>query len=231
MNVNRPADCFGFLSAFLNVFEPEKYAKTKDYISSIKRSFKIFDYHYGLAQTALQLPYIQDGFICKSEQDRLLQGNKTHANLFIAHQANCIAAAQTIRSMFEIFVQIVNVIYSLQIKEKKCNLIAVVSKLNSQELSSKLNNIYADRDFKYLQAFNNVSKHRFNVDRRPIRSGNECLAMKFMSFSYNEDSYEEIDSIVFLDRLIDLKNKLVGCCNIMTAELVNNFFSKEVGYE
>lgn len=222
MSATSSVNSLSALSALVKHSEPEKHANLKGYISSIKQSFQIFDYHYIEAKKNLELPYIEDGFINKTEQEMLLQGKNSHAHLFIAHQAHCIATAQTIRSAYDVFSQILNIIYSLEVEMHKCDFVKIKNAIRKKEFCKKLGAICSSDNFKYLTAFNNTTKHRFNVERKPVRS-HESLAMYFREFRFNKYEYAEINSIAFLEKMKALEAELLSCC-----ELVLNQYKEQI---
>ncbi|WP_040845910.1 hypothetical protein [Thiorhodococcus drewsii] len=137
-----------------------------DLISSIDRGITIFRYHFFTAKKSMS-EYFDADAKPRIEHLRLVLGaseNHEYQSAKISNQANTIAAIYTTRSLFDIFAQLVRALLLRdELTEQDCNIRKVEQRLKDGNLKECINKILISKGFLYVNAFANVSKHRYNI--------------------------------------------------------------------
>lgn len=187
-----------------------------DLVNSVSRSTIIFQYHLELARDAMKGFHDNDDASDPSHLEVMLNNSEDRIDYEVAkitNQANSIAAILTVRSMYDIFAQLVrSLLLENQLSEEKCDISKVEKLLPDSELKIALTELLNSYSFQYVRAFSNLSKHRFliehssSIDYEQNRAG-----VQFKGFSYYDEVYLKMWSNDLLELVLEAKNKIVDC--------------------
>jgi hypothetical protein len=136
--------------------------------------------------------------------------------IFTSEQIYLEYSIETTNSLFDVLLQIINTELKLHFTENKVSYKNIKQKLNEigteNIISEKCENILNSESYKYINAFTNITKHRFLIKKgNIIGSKNVVSGPKVDTFfkdgkEYPEknwkEAYQEIDKII--DMIIDL---------------------------
>lgn len=198
-----------------------------DLINSVDRSVAIFRYHLEQARDAMK-DFHKNDDASDPEQFMVMFSNSESGVEYevakLVNQANSIALILTVRSMYDIFAQLIRaMLLEDKLSEKYCEISRVAKCLPESELKTKLNELLDSYSFKYVRAFSNVTKHRFSIEQSSTIDFEQNRAgIQFKGFSYNEEEYPKMWSDDFLRLVLEAKNQIVSCGNAL-----NNFYFRK----
>lgn len=185
-----------------------------DILNSIDNAISIFLYHFDTARDSLSKFYSPDEKATKEHVLNILSGYNEQEELSlkkIENQANIVAAIYTVRSLYDLFAQLVRVFLFVDlVEEKNCNIYLIRDKLEDGELKNCINSVLCSCGFKYIQAFVNVTKHRYlvkhgsSVDFKKNKAG-----VRFSTFEYKGSSFPALWSDEILELILKTKNSIV----------------------
>ncbi len=196
------------------VFNRNKDQYLLDVVSSIDRGIFIFRYHFSTARDSLTSFHSSNENVDPIQLRRILGSstdNEEYQIAKIVNEANTVAAIYTVRSLYDLFSQLVRgLLLEKDLSEEACNIHRVGKILPEGELKSAINEIINGDGFSYINAFANLSKHRSlvkfksQVDFFEDRSG-----VKFSAFEYRGKTYQEQWSEEILEKILKTKNEIV----------------------
>ncbi|ROQ21302.1 hypothetical protein EDC38_1925 [Marinimicrobium koreense] len=198
-----------------------------DLINSVGRSVAIFHYHLEQARDAMK-DFHKNGEASDPEQFKVMFSDSEDGVEYevakLTNQANSIALILTVRSMYDIFAQLIRaMLLEDELTEKQCEISRVAKCLPDSDLKTTLNELLDSYSFKYVRAFSNVTKHRFSIEQSSTIDFEENRAgIQFKGFSYNDEKYPKMWSDELLRLVLEAKNQIVNCGNAL-----NNFHFQE----
>jgi len=129
---------------------------------------------------------------------KLIVGNKNWQDAHLASEAHVICAAQALHSMGDILGQIINqVILPGALSEDEVSLRNVLSRLNEEVIApnivTKIQQLKDSPEFKYIDAFVNITKHRrilkteYRAEGGPGTRNDQGIIFK--QFNYKNENY------------------------------------------
>lgn len=189
-----------------------------DLVNSLARGVDIFRYHFEEARDSLADFYGSDTKAVGESFKRLIGIADDQQEYYLAllvHEANVLAAIYTVRSLFDQYSQLVRgLLLDGEVSEQWCNIYVVRDRLEEGEFKENIEGLLRSGEFQYVNAFANVSKHRFLVKQRSrIDLENNKSGVCISSFEYRGDNYPELWSKELLELILKAKNGLifVGC--------------------
>ncbi len=213
----------------------ENYKQINEVLDSISRLLQIYVYHNERAYISYESlkemidedeldfgRYIEFVFREVSSDERI-DFDLTR----LEHQANIISAISTVRSAYEYFCILVNIlILNNEIEIKQCNIYTVTRKLTDSPLKIELEQISQSEWFQYISHFNNIIKHnylikeQFTYDLEENRSGSSFDSFKYID-RHGNYSYEKRWSIDVLKGVLSVKNKVILLGELLNAQYKN----------
>jgi hypothetical protein len=127
------------------------------------------------------------------------------------NQAHTLAAFHAVRSMYDIFSQLINqLLLDGKLDISACNIHRATDAMPKSELKSRLETLLESDWFKYVSAFTNTSKHKtlvghgLNIDLQK-----NIAAVRFRAFEFKGVSYPPYTSQQALQGLLEVKNEIV----------------------
>lgn len=197
-----------------------------DLVNSIDRGIGIFRYHFFTAKDSLA-DFFDPKEAAKNEQIRRVLGVANDQEEFqtakIVNEANTIAAIYTVRSLYDLFAQLVRGLFLEDtLSESACNIHRVRKHLSESGLKSAIENVLDSDGFKYIDAFANVSKHRSLIKYGSrVDLVNERSGVKFSAFEYREQQFPELWSDEILEKILKTKNDIVTAGIALNHELLS----------
>jgi hypothetical protein len=189
-------------------------------IKSISRSMDLLQYHLYTAKKAndLILPKnqreaIELVFIPESKQDFAFETK-------LKIQANTLASIHTVRSIYDLFAQLVNGLLLIPpLPVYSCDFIKVTEKLPSSELKIYLKELSQSDEFLYINAFVNTIKHRNLVDfEASIKFDTGISGVEFKAFSYSSRDFPAMWAEDVLKQSLSVKNAIVTAGTILNKQ-------------
>ncbi|MGQ7273754.1 hypothetical protein [Marinobacter sp. V034] len=185
-----------------------------DLIFSISRSIDIFRYHVGIARDSLE-GYFDEDDQSNEENFKLVMGHSERSQEFneakLANEANTIAAIYTVRSLYDLFAQLVRaLLLADSLDEAHCNIFQVTNKLSPSQLKDVLSKLLESDGFSYVNAFANVSKHRYLVKHgASINTVNSRAGVKFSPFKFRGEQFSDKWAQDVLELVVQVQNHVV----------------------
>jgi hypothetical protein len=196
------------------VHEHNKDQRLLDLVSSIDRGVIIFRYHFFTAKDALTEFFDLDEKAQKQHVEMVLGVSKNQEEFQvakIANEANTIAAIYTVRSVFDLFSQLVRgLLIEDKLSEEACNIYRVRDHLEEGELRTAIKRLLESEGFRYINAFVNVTKHRSLVKYGALVDFvNDKAGVKFSAFEYRNELFPALWSDEILEKTLTTKNEIV----------------------
>jgi len=194
--------------------EHNKDQSLLDRVSSIDRGIDIFRYHFSTARDSLTDFFDPDEKAHKQHFERVLGVSEDQEEFQIAkiaNEANTIAAIYTVRSVFDLFSQLVRgLLLEEKLREDVCNIYRVRDHLEEGGLRTAIEHLLESEGFRYINAFVNVTKHRSLVKYGSwIDFVNDKAGVKFSAFEYRNELFPELWSGEILEKILTTKNEIV----------------------
>jgi hypothetical protein len=190
-----------------------------DLVYSVDRGVTIFRYHFVTARDSLSNFYCPYEKASDEHMKRILGGQdqEEYSLAKIANEANTVAAIYTVRSLYDLFAQLVRSLLLVGVvSESDCNIHIVRDKLEHGELRNCIDTLLKSDDFRYINAFANVSKHRCLVKHvSSVDFVNDKSGVKFNAFEYRGIKFPALWSDELLERILDTKNSIVMAGNAL----------------
>ena len=185
-------------------------------INSIHRLSGVFIYHLEQARESINNPDFfdsEDGglrFVVGSDSDQ-----ENFQTALLINEANTISLLYTVRSLYDIFSQLLNsLVLNGKYRLHECDIKRVYEDLSESEIKQLLAKLLSSYEFKYIDGFVNCSKHRHLVAQNVYFSfGDGRSGVKFSNFSYKGEPYSEQWSEDILHHAVYVKNhiRMLGC--------------------
>ncbi|MDO6461865.1 hypothetical protein Q4485_14230 [Granulosicoccaceae sp. 1_MG-2023] len=147
------------------VHEHDKDPSMLDLVSSIDRGISIFRYHFSTARDSLTDFYAEDAKAHKQHVKRVLGVSEDQEEFQlakIANEANTIAAIYTVRSVFDIFSQLVRrLLLERELREGECNIHRVRDHLQDGPLRTSIERLLESEGFRYIKCVRECHKASF----------------------------------------------------------------------
>ena len=185
-----------------------------DLVSSIDRGISIFRYHFSTARDSLNDFYDGDEKAHKKHVERafgISEDQEEFQLAKIANEANTIAAIYTVRSVFDLFAQLVRrLLLEGKLSEGECNIHRVRDHLQDGPLRNSIQRLLESEGFRYINAFVNVTKHRSLVKYGSwVDFENDKAGVKFSAFEYRNKPFPALWSEEILEKILTTKNEIV----------------------
>lgn len=196
-------------------------------ISSISRSVQIFRYHIATARDALKgivnetEPQGQENFmLILGASER--QGEFAYAK--IVSEAHIIGCLHTVRSLWDLFAQLVNTLVLVEpLAVSACDIKRVIAVMPACPLKDRLDVLLASHWYTYVAAFINTTKHRQFVQHMMTVSIEENRAgIRIGAFTYGSKSFKSYWGHEVLEGAIEVKNAIIECGRLLNAAYVND---------
>jgi hypothetical protein len=185
-----------------------------DLVSSIDRNIDIFRYRLFTALDSLKPFFHAHGMATEEDFDLVLgisdrMDEFNHAEL--VNEANTIAAIYTVKSLYEHFAQLINgLLLNDLLTPYECSLSRVKSNLEPSELLVCLKKLMESNGYKYIDAFANVSKHRYLIKQAlTISTVENKSGVRFKEFKYNKADYSSMWSNEILESVMNTQNIII----------------------
>lgn len=201
----------------------EKKQQLLDFVCSVDRNIEIFQYHLLTANQSLK-PFFPANRMATAEHFDLILGISNHNDEFahakLVNEANTIAAIYTVKSLYDHFAQLINgLLLNNLISIYDCSISKVVEKLKLKiehaDIAHCLSELMANKGFQYIDAFANVSKHRYLVKQvLTISTVENKSGVRFEAFKYRKKDYPSMWSNEVLESIMDTQNIIIdaGVC-------------------
>jgi hypothetical protein len=195
-------------------------------INSISRSVQIFRYHMATARDALK------GIVNETEPQgpenfMLILGASEKQGEFayakIVSEANIIGCLYTVRSLWDVFAQLVNALALVEpLAVNSCDISSVVTVMPASPLKARLEGLLKSHWYTYVAAFINTTKHRRLVQHMMTVSMEEDRAgIRIGGFTYGTKSFKTYWGHEVLEGAIEVKNTIIECGRLLNASYVN----------
>jgi hypothetical protein len=196
------------------VQEYDKDPSMLDLVNSIDRGISIFRYHFSTARDSLTDFYAGDEKANKKHVERafgISEDQEEFELAKIANEANTIAAIYTVRSVFDLFAQLVRrLLLEDKLSEDECNIHRVRDHLQDGPLRNSIQRLLESEGFRYINAFVNVTKHRSLVKYGPwVDFEDDKAGVKFSAFKYRNKPFPALWSEEILEKILTTKNEIV----------------------
>jgi hypothetical protein len=196
------------------IHERNKDQELLDLVRSIDRGVDIFRYHLFTARDALSNFFDSDAKAHKQHFERILGMSEDQEEFQLAkvsNEANTIAAIYTVRSVFDLFSQLVRgLLLENELTKDTCNIFRVRDHLEEGRLRNAIDQLLQSEGFRYVNAFVNVTKHRSFVKYGAwIDFENNKAGVRFSSFEYRAEVYPQLWSEEILEKILATKNEIV----------------------
>jgi len=207
------------------VDEHDKDQSMLDLVSSIDRGISIFRYHFSTARDSLMDFYGEDEKAHKQHIERVFgvtEDQEEFQLAKIANEANTIAAIYTVRSVFDLFSQLVRqLLLNGELSEGACNIHRVRDHLQDGPLRASIERLLESEGFRYINAFVNVTKHRSLVKYGSwVDLVNDKAGVKFSAFEYRGDQFPALWSDEILEKILTTKNEIVTAGMALNHQLI-----------
>ncbi len=193
-------------------------------LNSIDNCVNIFRFHLWAAKDDMNQFFV-DGDRAEIEHFELLVGVSERSHEFesakIAKQANIIAACHSVRALYDLFSQLIRIlILEDKIKEQDCNIARVRNQLSDGELKSYICQLLDSQSYQYIEAFINVTKHRYLLQAgTQLSTIDNKITFRFMPFRYRGKDYPSHSSTEVLELVLDAKNELIKAGRLLNSSL------------
>ncbi len=137
----------------------------------------------------------------------------------LVSEANMLACLHAVRSLYEVFAQLVNcLLLNGVLTVKECNLNTVAKEIPASKLKSLLEELLKDDEYAYVASFVNTAKHRYlvgQVFKVQADSGNAELFVR--DFEYGAKKFARRSFTSALAGAIEVKNRVVQCGQALNA--------------
>lgn len=207
------------------IHEHNKDQGLLDLVSSIDRGISIFRYHFSTARDSLADFYDDDAKAHKQHVERafgISEDQEEFQLAKIANEANTIAAIYTVRSVFDLFSQLVRgLLLEGKLSENACNIYRVRDHLQDGALRTSIERLLESEGFRYINAFVNVTKHRSLVKYGSwVDFVNDKAGVKFSAFEYRDEQFPALWSGEILEKILTTKNEIVTAGNALNHQLL-----------
>lgn len=197
-----------------------------DLVNAVANGVDVFHYHCVTARDSLK-PFVQ------SEEDadlkclEYLLGSAEKQGEFewakLTNRSNVMAAIYTVRSLCDIFAQLVRgCLLESAISVGKCNIHIVRDHLPQSDLRNCLDDLLSSDGFKYVNDFANVSKHRSMISfGASINFVENRAGVRFESFEYLRRKHPQMWSSEVLVLVLGIKNKIIEAGNYLNKMMQN----------
>ncbi len=183
-------------------------------VDSLSRSFEILEFHITNAGTAM------DSFVDPTEKPtlenvaKILEWSKSRDEIQtqkLASEAHLISCMYSIRSIFDIFANLIDaLLLDYQIGVERCDIRRVRDRLPDSRFKAQLNEVLNSHWFKYASAFINITKHRQLIRQSPTASFEEDrVGIRVDGFKYGGKDFAPVWATDVLDGVSDLANLTV----------------------
>jgi len=207
---------FAELRAHIRRSFPESCQELLEFLDSIDRSTLLLRYHGISARDALK-DLVDESNPHNEENMLLMLGISTNQDEYsyakLANEAHIIGAIHTIRSMLDMFGQLLNgLMLNNSIPVKDCTIQKARDALPDSALRQDMDELLDSYWFKYVSAFINTVKHRRLVQHAFSLSFQENAAgIRIGAFSYRDDHYDAHWGMDVLKGVYELSNRTVQC--------------------
>ena len=197
-----------------------------DLINSVDESISIFRYHFFTARDALKDFFANQE--ASPEYVKIIIGvsekSESYHSAKLANKANTIAAIYTVRSLYDLFAQLVrSLLLKNSLKIEHCNIHQVKDMLVDSDLKNCLNILLSSQGFLYVNAFANTSKHRCLIKSNSlIDFQDNKIGVKFHSFEYRKKEFPSFWSEDILKLILETKNVIVKAGNELNKLYISN---------
>lgn len=181
--------------------------------------WKIAIANYHIAEARSRFSDFFDGTGNKMVQVfKYISGTDDRAQQFnvarVEHEAHLIAAAQAVHSIADIIAQVIDVLgFFSPFGREKVSFWRVLERLPETELKVAMTEVSRCKEFEYLNAFVNVTKHRSIVFSRYVADLSEPSAfkhgVKYKSFSYGGREFDAKWSEDFVGEMQEVVRRLI----------------------
>lgn len=194
-------------------------------VNGIGNGIDVFRYHLYTARDALK-PFVEKTHDVNLMHLKYLFGTSNNQDEYelakLSNQANVIAAIYTARSLFDIFSQLVRGCFLENMKNPdRCNIYDVLNNLEQGDLRDYIDELLNSNEFKYVNDFANVSKHRSMIKFGTSINFNENKAgVRFCAFVYNNRKYPEMWSNDIIELVLKVNNTIVDAGTLLNNEIL-----------
>lgn len=195
-------------------------------LSSIGRSFEIFEFHKALARDAL-VGIINTDAPASRENFDLIFGISEKSDQFaaarLASEAHVLGVLYSTRSLVEQLAQLMNVLLiSEPLRIESCDAKKVAAKLSASPLKARFQALLECEWFNHVDAFVNTTKHRRLISHGLTVSFEQNLVgARFADFEYNQKQYEARWAHEVLEGAIEIINAVVTCGRVLNREVID----------
>jgi hypothetical protein len=191
-------------------------------IRSVGKMVDVFHFNSYEAKDALK-GFFKEGDQVTDEHLKLVFGvgerQKDFAYARRASEAHLLGALLAVRSIYDLFSQVVNfLLLSLPLAERACNIHAVRDALQPGRLRGELDELLASDWFRYVNGFVNLSKHRYMIEHGVnVSFVDNVVGVQVSGFSYKDDTWPAKSATEVLQGAFEVKNKVVECGRALNA--------------
>jgi hypothetical protein len=197
-----------------------------DLINSLSRSHDIFLYHVLLARDATK-GIFKEGDSTGVEGVKLIFGvsdnDVAYRRALVVSEANLLGCIYAVRSLLDIFAQLVNELaLKPKLAVKKVDIMEVIENLAPSKLKTELDKLKASSEFRYVTRFVNTTKHRQLVPHvTAVDFEKDATELQVGKVEFNGETFKARSVHKALDDVIALKNHFVKAGKLLNKQVVH----------
>lgn len=193
-------------------------------VNSISRAVQIFRYHMLAARDAMK-GILDEADAEDTEPLLLVFGGGSKQDEFayarVVSEANLVSCLQTARNLWDITAQLLNAtVNPSPMPEERCHLFRLRDALPPMPLKDFVEALSESGDFRYVNAFVNVTKHRRLVDHGfSVSFVENRIGMRVSAFHYDGANYPQKWGNDALQAAVNVKNQVIAAGRLLNSTL------------